>query len=175
MTMSTVAVVVASLATLSGSTRADGTLRASPVGSTVQVEIDRLLSRVNGAVITQSDVRRCRALKLVADTSSDESTQRELENRLLTLTEAARVGSVAVTDDALAARRRGWDAEMAGADVAATLSHQGMTDAALQNWLRDDVRIEGYLRRQFGAPGDAGRDAAVATWLARLRQRAGLK
>jgi hypothetical protein len=46
--------------------------RAATVGPVTQVELDRIVSRVNGRMITESDVRRARVLKLVDDTGSDQ-------------------------------------------------------------------------------------------------------
>ncbi len=43
------------------------TLVAAP-----QVVLDRILARVNGRIITESDVRAARVLKLVDDTTSDD-------------------------------------------------------------------------------------------------------
>jgi hypothetical protein len=63
---------------------------AAGVSAAGAQEIDRLLVRVNGAVLMQSDIRQARALKLVPDTGSDEATQRALENRLLMLGEVSR-------------------------------------------------------------------------------------
>src|SRR5690606_16574793 len=50
-----------------------------------QIELDRIVSRVGGRIITQSDVRQARALRLVDDVSSDELTRRGLETRFLIL------------------------------------------------------------------------------------------
>ena len=49
-----------------------------------------------------------------------------------------------------------------------------MNDADLDRWLRDDLRIQAYLRRQFGMLGEADRRRAQDEWVARLRQRADL-
>ena len=121
-----------------------------------QTEVDRLLVRVYGAVITQSDVRQARALKLVSDTGSDEATQRGLENRLLLLRELAGAApGQAPSEDAFAARRRMWEQAMGG-DAGAQLSRYGMNEASINAWLRDDARIDAFLRQQFGDPGAAG-------------------
>ena len=61
-----------------------------------------------------------------------------------------------------------------GPDVAGQLARHGMSDADIQTWLRDDLRIRAYLKRQFGMLPDGDRDRATDDWLNRLRQRADL-
>jgi hypothetical protein len=145
----------------------------APTASRAQ-ELDRLLVRVNGAVLMSSDVRQARALKLVAETGSDESTQRALENRLLMLGEVGRGAPVSVSDDELNARRQRW-ASSVGPDAEAQLARHGMNRAALDAWLRDDARIEAYVRQTFGDPADPAKARSVSAWVDRLRQRAGLR
>lgn len=146
-------------------------LAIAPRAAMAQVEVDRLLVRVKGSIITVSDVRQARGLKLVADTSSDEAAQRGLENRLLVLSEMAASNPPAPADDELALRRRAWQASLGGGDVAALLARNGMSEPALEAWLKDDVRIDAFLAKRFGAQGDVNRDK----WIALLRQRAGLR
>ena len=149
-------------------------LAASPAAS--QIEVDRIVSRVSGRIITQSDLRQARILKLVDDVSSEAAIRRGLETRLLILHELDRAAALppAGADD-LTAHRREWESSVGGEAVGADLLRQsGMAESDLESWLRDDLRIRGYLRRQFGMLGDAERDRAVADWTNRLRQRAGL-
>ena len=150
---------------------------ASSAGLAAQVELDRILSRVNGKIITRSDVRQAQVLKLVDEVGSEASTQRALENRLLLLGELSRVTSLPpATAGELEARRREWEASLGGgANAARQLSQTGMSAPELENWLRDDLRIQAYLRRQFGAIPDQDRSRAVADTLSRLRMRAGLE
>lgn len=143
----------------------------------VQVELDRIVVRVGDRVITQSDLGQARRLKLVDDTSSDSAVQRCLENRLLTLDEIARAAPLNPGSEGdLAARRANWERSLGG-DAAARdlLAKASMSEATLLTWLRDDLRIQAYLRRQFSAVPEPDRAKATAEWLARLRQRAGLK
>jgi len=149
-------------------------LTASP-GAT-QIEIDRIVSRVSGRIITESDIRQARVLKLVDNLSSEATIRRALETRLLILHELDRAAAVppAGPDD-LAAHRRAWQSSVGGETPGADLLRQsGMSESDLELWLRDDLRIRAYLRRQFGMLGDAERDRAVADWTNRLRQRADL-
>ena len=142
-----------------------------------QVELDRIVARVGARVVTQSDVSQARRLKLVDDTSSDAAVQRGLEDRLLTLDEVSRAAPLAPGSEGdLAARRANWERSLGGEAAArALLEKSAMNDAALVAWFRDDLRIQAYLRRQFSAVPESERAKATADWLARLRQRAGLK
>lgn len=141
-----------------------------------QVEIDRIVSRVGGRIVTQSDIRQARSLKLVDETTSDQAAQRALETRLLILQELKLAAALPPsTPGDLDARRAEWSASVGGdGAVAAVLAQGGMSEGELEGWLRDDLRIRAYLRRQFGMLGDAERARAMADWLARLRQRADL-
>ena len=141
---------------------------AASRAAAAQIELDRILSRVGGRIVTQSDVRQARDLRLVGDTSSDEAVRRALEDRWLILSEISRVAPMDPPSAAdLAARRAEWEARGAG-------SRDGMDDAALEEWLRDDLRIRAFLQRQFGSLPEAERGRARDEWLARLRARAEL-
>jgi hypothetical protein len=154
---------------------ATASVGAAPLAG--QAELDRIVARVNNRIITQSDVRQAALLGLVDEGSSDEAVRRGLENRLLILTEIARSAPLLpTTDDDLAARRAEWNTRVGGpARARRLLTEAAMSDAGLQAWLRDDLRIRVYLDRQFGNVPGAERPRAIAEWLARLRQRAGLK
>jgi hypothetical protein len=151
-----------------------GVLAGSAVLS-AQFELDRILSRVNGKIITRSDVRQAQLLKLVDEVGTEVQTQHALENRLLLLGELSRVSLPPATSGELEARRREWEASLGGsANAARQLSQAGMSGPDLDNWLRDDLRIQAYLKRQYGAIPDQDRNRAIAESLARLRTRAGL-
>jgi hypothetical protein len=150
---------------------------ALPAVLPAQAELDRIVARVNNRIITSSDVRRARMLQLVDDTSSDDSTRRGLEDRILILGDLSRSTALPpTTEEALAARHRQWEARVGGRGRGAELlGEAGMSEKGLDAWLSDDLRINAFLHRQFGALPDADRSRATADWLARLRQRAGLR
>ncbi len=141
-----------------------------------QVELDRIVSRVNGRIITTSDIRQARLLKLVDQSQSEESTRRALEDRLLILAELNRAAPLApIPDPEVAARRTEWQSSLgADADVAALLRQGAMSEGDLGAWCRDDLKIRAYLKRQFGMLSEAERAKAESDWVARLRQRADL-
>lgn len=142
-----------------------------------QVALDRIVARVGGRIITQSDIRQARVLKLVDDTSSDDAVRRGLEDRLLMQTEMGRATPVPAPSEAdLAGRRAEWEQSVGGAGaVPRLLTDSGMSEEALAEWLREDMRIRAYLRRQFGMLPEADRGRATADWISRLRQRADLR
>jgi len=152
-------------------------LIAWPSIAAAQVPLDRILSHVNTQIITQSDVRQARLLQLVDDPSTDASVVRSLEDRLLILEDLKRAAPIgAATAAELAARRSEWEQRLGGIERARALQTQaGMSDSSLENWLRDDVRIQAYLKRQFVSISDGDRARATADWVGRLRLRAGLK
>ena len=143
-----------------------------------QTELDRVVGRVNNKIITQSDIQQARLLKLVEDTSSDEATRRGLEDRLLILAEIDRAsaGRGAGADADFLAKRSAWETSLGGRGrVAELVGRTSLGENGLDAWLRDDVRIDAYVKRQFGNLPDAERRRAVGDWVARLRQRAGLR
>jgi hypothetical protein len=142
----------------------------------LQVEVDRIVAHVSGRIITQSDVRQARTLKLVDDVSSDAACQRGLEDRWLILADMARGAPIAPPSDAeIATRRVEWSAGLSReGDLASALARNGMSEAEIVSWLRDDLRIRAYVKRQFGMLAEGDRAKAASDWIARLRQRAGL-
>jgi len=146
---------------------------AVPAGARAQGVVDRTLSSVNGQVILQSDIRQIRLLKLLKTAGGpDDAIQNELENRILMLAELGRTTGEPTAEEK-AQRRRQWEASLgSGPPLAARLAEAGMSEAGLEGWLRDDVRLEKYLSQRFGnSPDPAG---AISTWIQGLRRRSGL-
>ena len=116
-----------------------------------QTLIDRVVVRINDDIITQSDVSQARLLHLAPpEAVSDNAIVEALVNRRLMLAEIARGPATEPTTAELAARRQEWQATLGPqANVQELLRRTGMTDALLDGWLRDDVRIQAYLERRF--------------------------
>ena len=141
-----------------------------------QVEIDRLLERVNNTPIMTSDIRQARLLKLVPPPAKDDSEiQTAIENRILLLAEVARAGTAEPAAEMIARSRQTWRAQFpADTDIPRLLSRSGMTDKALEAWLRDDLRIAAYFDQRFGPAQDERRASRIAIFIGDLRRRANL-
>jgi hypothetical protein len=142
-----------------------------------QVEIERVLRRFDGVVITQLDVRLARRLELVApEATSDDLVLRELENRYLILNEVSLFPPAEPDPLDVARRRTDWASRVgAGTDLPGRLVEAGLTPEGLDAWFRDDLRIVAYIDLRFGAMPEDERPAEIDDWIARLRQRAGLR
>jgi len=147
---------------------------AAPALGDAQTQIDRIVVRVNRHIITSSDIRQARLLKLVSG-GTDEEIQRALENRLLMLDEVTRLAPGDPPAEAVAEHRRDWAASLGSGNQAELLTRVGMSEAALAAWMADDIRIRDYLGQRFGAVPEADRQQNIDDWLLRLRQRAGLR
>ena len=149
-------------------TAACAALLSAPVAA--QQVLDRVILRFGSEIVTTLDVRQARLLKLVdVPSDTDDAYVTALVNRRLMLAEVRRSPPPEPTAEAVEARYRDWSRGLGG-DPADRLARAGMTDAGLRAWLSDDIRLQGYLANRFG-----GRSADVASWLAVLRQRAGLQ
>ena len=128
-----------------------------------QTLIDRIVVRVNNDIITLSDVSQARLLRLTPpEAASDSGIVEALVNRRLILAEIAKFPASEPTAAELAARRQGWQTSLGPqANVAELLRRAGMTEALLDGWIRDDVRIQSYLDRRFLATTVPRRDALL--------------
>jgi len=143
-----------------------------------QVVIDRVVSRVNGEIITQSDIRQARLLHLFPRLdagSADDAVRRALENRALVLAEVRRATTPDPSADRRAAWRRTWESSLGSAEVLPLLQRAGMTETALEDWCRNDLRIDDFLAERFRSVPEGERPRETDAWIAVLRQRAGLK
>lgn len=140
--------------------------RLSAVPAAMQaVVLDRMLATVNGSVITESDLRAVRALRLFGDPLSatdDQLVDRMIERRLM-IAEVARYTPAEPKPEQIAARRQAWEASLpSGTDIPATLHAVGMRPEALDERFRDDLRISTYLDQRFNAAAQPTRQQAQA-------------
>ena len=137
-----------------------------------QTLLDGVLLKFGDDIVTRSDVRQARLLKLVRpDGEADEAYVAALVDRKLMLAELKRSPPAEPSPEAIDARRGQWLAKIgSGTNVPDLLARAGMTDALLRGWLRDDLRLQAYLDDRF-----AGRTTDIAAWITTLRQRAGIK
>jgi hypothetical protein len=127
---------------------------AVPARAQTPVPIDGVAAVVNTKVITRSDVRAARGLRLPGLTASapDDAVVWALVERHLVLLEVARYAMPDPTPEAVAARRREWAATLpAGFDLPAAFARYGLTEVDVAAWHKEDVRIRLYLDKLFSA------------------------
>ena len=140
-------------------------LAPSIQGAQNSVVLDRMLAIVNGEVVTMSDVRAGRQLKLIAgaDAMSDEQLLDALIERRLTVAEVGRYTAAQPASLDVEARQRAWESSLPrGVTAAAALASVGMRAAALIAWFRDDLRLAAYLDQRFTAAAQPTRQQALA-------------
>jgi hypothetical protein len=133
--------------------------------------IDRTLAIVSGRTITLSDARTVQRLGLVEGATIDADVVQRLVDRQLMLIEAERYQppdpAAGRVEAALASITSGAGGEAA---LARILAAGGFSLERLRAWVRDDLRIEGYLQQRFAA--DDRRQDLIADWVSELRRRA---
>ena len=153
-----------------------GLVLAVPALRAQQVELDRTLERIYDSVVTTSDVRRVRLLKLAeGGTDTDAAAQTTIENRLLIMRELSRGAVPEPAADRIAEKREAWRRTLPpSTDVPALLARAGMSAQALDGWFRDELKIEAYLAQRFPQTGDSRRTERINDWIGDLRRRANL-
>ena len=151
---------------------------ASPADA--QVVIDKVIGRVGSDIITQSDLRQARMLKLfgppVTEKDSDAALLRAIENRRLILQEIERGRAADPPRERQAEQRRQWAARFGtNVDLTKALERGGMSETAIDDWCRNDARIESYLAERFKSVPASSRASEIDNWISELRRRAGLK
>ena len=123
--------------------------------------IDRILAVVSGGLILKSDAEAAIRLGLVTPPAGTDRLQGALDRlieRRLMLIEVDRYGPPEPTFADIDEAIRGVDARVgSGEKMDAILRESGLTVDQLRLWVRDDLRIRGYLQQRFGnqiAPSD---------------------
>jgi hypothetical protein len=153
------------------------TLLAAVLFSAPQaVTLDRVMAVVNGDVVTLSDMRLVRTLRLPVGgaviPASDDALLRLLVDRHLVVEELRRFQVPSPDDAALAPRVRDWRETLVEADPDQLMSREGVTPAFVERWLADELRRETYLAQRFAALPAERRVDAIRSWIEGLRQRA---
>ena len=134
--------------------------------------LDRVVAVVNGDMITLSDVRAVRALRLVAE-ADEQAIVRALVDRRLVAAELRRFQVPDPDRESVAARVREWERAAPGAAaVARLLALAGVEAWFVERWMADDIRRERYLEQRFAALTPERRAEAVRQWFEGLRARA---
>jgi hypothetical protein len=136
---------------------------AAPSMSQDQI-IDRVLATVDGHVITLSDVRAVRALGLVRVPEGNTSPRPILDalvDRVLVLEEVERY-QPAEPDAAAIDRGVAEIRSTHTASYETALVNSGLDESFVREWVRNSLRIEGYLGQRFAGvlePTDDDMDA----------------
>ena len=114
--------------------------------------LDRIVARVNGEVVTLTDVKAAMALGVVeVPVGAGEAVAMErLIDRQLALAEVARLAPVepAAAD---VARETAVLTARVGARLAAVMASTGVDEARIRDIARDNLRMQAYLDQRFGA------------------------
>ena len=127
--------------------------------------LDRMVAVVNSDVVTLSDLRAARYLKLIpgADAMTDGQLIDALIERRLMVAEVGKYTAAEPPAADVSARRKSWEATLLrGTTTSAALASVGMRDAALTAWFRDDLRLSAYLDQRFTAAAQPTRQQAQA-------------
>jgi hypothetical protein len=125
--------------------------------------IDRILAVVDGAVITQSDLSSVIRLGLVSAGRGTDPAGAALDQLIERRLILAEVDRYAPPDPPAADVERAFDAvrtRVGPAAMETTLLQTGGSVDQLRLYLRDDLRIEAYLRERFGAIQPSEEDVA---------------
>lgn len=138
-------------------------------------EIDRVLAVVGGQLILLSDVNAARDLGLVLPGPSAPDPIREVLSRLidreLQLAEVERYAPREPTTEELDGAIRNVRVRFTSQEAFdAALARAGIDLLRLQEWLRDDLRLQAYLDQRFARAGDR-RQRLIDEWIAGLRRR----
>jgi hypothetical protein len=124
--------------------------RLSPVSG--QQLLDRVVARVNGAIIMLTDVNAAVGLGLVQVTAGEDpeaAATRQLIERQLILAEVARFAppepAAAVIEREVAALRA-----HAGARLEMLMQSTGLDEQRIRDLARESLRIQAYLSQRFG-------------------------
>jgi hypothetical protein len=124
-------------------------LFACPLGA--QQLLDRIVARVNGAVITLTDVKAAVTLALVdVPPGAEESVAIErMIDRQLVLAEVARFAPPEPAPEDVA-RETAALIERVGGRLSALTAATGVDEAGIRDMARDNLRIQAYLNQRFG-------------------------
>jgi hypothetical protein len=122
-----------------------------------QILLDRVVARVGGVAITETDVRAAAGLGLIdVPTDGDQIANgtRAMIDRQLVLLEVNRFNPPSPGDSALAAKIADMKSR-AGSRLPALMQSTGLDENRLRELARDTLRIETYVNQRFGTTAQA--------------------
>ena len=134
--------------------------------------LDRVVARVGGTAITQTDVDAAVGLGIVeAPSTQDPAARRQVIDRQLLLAEVSRFPPTEPSETAVAELVAKMKSR-AGGNYDALLRRTGLDEQRVRDLARDTLRIEAYVDQRFGtAQTPERRRDMVALWLEDLRMR----
>lgn len=122
--------------------------------------LDRVVARVGGTAITQTDVDAAVGLGVIeADVAGGASAVQQMIDRRLLLAEVARFPPADPSDAAIAELASTMKAR-AGAGYDALLKRTGLDDQRVGELARDTLRIQAYIDQRFGTSAQASAQEA---------------
>ena len=121
--------------------------------------LDRILARVGGHEITQTDVQAARGFGVVAGPTDDVALEQMIDRRLL-LVEVGRFPPPEPSEAAVAVELA-REKMTAGAELQLLMESTGTDEARLRETARDTLRIEGYIDQRFGSSMQVTDDEAA--------------
>ena len=138
--------------------------------------LDRLLAVVDTRIITLSDTRAAVLFGFVDPPANGDrvyAAMQYLIDRALMLTEVQRYVPAEPPDTQVHVRLAAIRSRFAQPDaLARALDLTGLSEAQLEEMVRDDLRIQTYIEDRFPGLQPADRQARVAEWVTGLRRRA---
>jgi hypothetical protein len=118
--------------------------------------VDRVLASVGGRIVTMSDVRMVREFGLVMGGATVAQDSRavleQLIDRIVILDEVERYAPREPGDQDVAARLHALRSRFNSDDAfVAAMKATGTDEAALTEWVRNDLRIDVYLNQRFAS------------------------
>ena len=121
--------------------------------------LDRILARVGGHEITQTDVQAARGFGVVAGPTDDVALEQMIDRRLL-LVEVGRFPPPEPSEAAVAVELA-REKMTAGAELQLLMESTGTDEARLRETARDTLRIEAYIDQRFGSSMQVTDDEAA--------------
>jgi hypothetical protein len=133
-------------------------LHSGPVAA--QQLLDRIVARVNGTEITQTDLQAARGLGVVSGANESEALQRLIERQLL-LTEVSRFPPPDPPQSAVDTETARQKAA-AGTRLPEIMTSTGTDEARIREMARDTLRLDAYIDQRFGTSMQVTDDEAAA-------------
>jgi hypothetical protein len=121
--------------------------------------LDRVVARVGGVAITQSDVDAALGLGVIEPDAGGSSPAQQMIDRRLVLAEVQRFPPEAPADDAIGGMVERMKMR-AGGGYEALLKRFGLDEQRVRELARDTLRIQAYIDQRFGTSAQVSQQDA---------------